>query len=71
MQTQQPATLLQGKPYNKQTNVQETWKQFGWQPVNPGTTGHMDTAVIAEIGRSTHQSFGGGIRCAAFNWGLT
>jgi hypothetical protein len=25
-------TLLQGKPYNHRTDVQETWKKFGWTP---------------------------------------
>lgn len=41
MQTNTPViptqTLLNGKPYNNssQTNVQETWKRFGWTPVVP------------------------------------
>lgn len=29
--------LLHGRPWtpSSQTNVQETWKRFGWQPVHP------------------------------------
>lgn len=29
--------LLHGLPWtpSSQTNVQETWKRFGWQPVHP------------------------------------
>ena len=25
-------TLLEGKPYTRHTDVQETWKAFGWKP---------------------------------------
>lgn len=49
-QPNDPKTLLEGKPYTKHTDVQETWKKFGWTPVN-GTAGTMDTATIAVIDR--------------------
>lgn len=30
-------TLLQGRPWipSAQTNVQETWRKFGWSPTHP------------------------------------
>ena len=34
---QQTQTLLQGMPWvpSTQTDVQETWRKFGWAPINP------------------------------------
>jgi len=36
----EPATLLQGKPWvhSSHTDVQKTWRKFGWQPAHPEPT---------------------------------
>jgi hypothetical protein len=36
-QQQEPTTLLQGKPWvpPDQTDVQKTWRKFGWRPTHP------------------------------------
>lgn len=38
-------TLLQGRPWvpSAQTNVQETWRKFGWQPPKFPTNYKKDT----------------------------
>lgn len=56
-QASQQQTLLQGKPWTPhgQTNVQETWKKFGWTPTNPGTMPASDLALIKEIRREPRQ----------------
>ena len=48
MINQQPQTLLQGKPWvnSKHTDVQATWRKFGWTPTHPLPAHGVDTPVV-------------------------
>lgn len=51
----QPLTLLQGKAYSKHTDVQATWRKFGWEPVHPTPKGSTPTYQLGRNNRGEYE----------------